>query len=53
MFVKVTKSFLVEVFEGYSFSIHYNAFVVRFSNTLVLDVSSIQDHYSLLAQKSF
>ena len=46
--------FLVEVFEGYSFSIHYNAFVVRStSNTLVLDVSSIQDHHPLLAQKSF
>ena len=42
-----------EVFEGYSFSTH-NAFAVcSTSNTLVLDVSSIQDHHSLLVRKSF
>lgn len=46
--------FFAEVFEGYLFSTHYNAFVVRStSNTLVLDVSSIQDHHSLLVRKSF
>ena len=46
--------FFAEVFEGYLFSTHYNAFVVRStSNTLVLDVSSIQDYHSLLVRKSF
>lgn len=46
--------FCVEVFEGYCFSTHYNAFgVFSTSNVLVIDVHSLEDYHPLLVRKSF
>ena len=44
----------VEVYESYSFSAHYNAFMVHPTSCIkVVDVHSLEDHHSLLVRKSF
>ena len=46
--------FCVEVYEGYCFSVHYNAFGVRnTANILVVDVHALKDHHSFTVRKSF
>ena len=37
--------FCVEVYEGYSFSTHYNAFGVRNTSVRVIDIQALQDHH--------
>lgn len=44
--------FCVEVYEGYCFSTHYNAFG-NTANILVIDIHALQDHHSFLVRKSF
>ena len=46
--------FIVDVYEGYSFCTHYNAFCVRNTTSVrVIDIHSLQDHHSFLVRKSF
>ena len=46
--------FFVEVHIGYSFSTHYNAFMVNSTlNKLVIDVHSLEDHHPLLVRRRF
>lgn len=46
--------FLVEVHLGYSFSTHYNAFMVNSTlNKLVIDIHSLKDHHPLMVRRSF
>lgn len=46
--------FLVEEHLGYSFSTHYNAFMVNSTlNKLVIDVHSLKDHHPLMVRRSF
>ena len=45
--------FLLEVHLGYSFSTHYNAFMVNSTlNKLVIDLHSLKDH-PLMVRRSF
>ena len=45
---------LLEVHLGYSFSTHYNAFMVNSTlNKLVIDLHSLKDHHPLMVRRSF
>ena len=49
-----TALYTVEVYEGYCFSTHYNAFGVRnTTNISGFDVHAMQDRHSFLVRKSF
>ena len=46
--------FYVEVYEGYCFCTHYNAFGVHTTtNICIIDIHALQDHHSFLVRKSF